>query len=516
MERSACARVLPVAAGAAFLLVIVSACSGGGSAPAPVVLAPDASADGARPGGGTGATGAPGGGGPADGGLLPDGAVRPSDGGGRAVDGALASDGGASLPPPSACGRIGDACKSIADCCSGLCDTGSKTCVSSLQMCAGESDACAAPTDCCNLHCRADETCDKNACVSDADACSDDEDCCGRSCVDGACAALNLECRTSGNACSDSTQCCSGLCKDDRCQLAASFCIQEGDICARATDCCTGRCDIAADRDVGVCGPPPSGASFCSDGIEGSVCGACNECCSRLCAPYGPTGVNVCQPASGCHVTGDFCRSDKDCCGHAGTGLPGEGHVTCQKEAGSDLGICRNPNACNPQGNVCHFKDYMCDVSSARANCCGGLGAKGGVCQLDGLGVPRCNGLGDECIPSGGVCASADDCCDGLPCVPNDEGELFCYDPPGSEPCVPAEGPCTINADCCPGGTCVRPVGSTDGTCTPTEPPPPDGGTGKDAGTTPECAEYGQICDTGADCCNDVPCTNGICRVPFG
>jgi hypothetical protein len=30
------------------------------------------------------------------------------------------------------------------------------------------------------------------------------------------------------------------------------------------------------------------------------------------------------------------------------------------------------------------------------------------------------------------------------------------------------------------------------------------------------CKEYGQQCETSSDCCNDVPCDNGICRVPFG
>jgi hypothetical protein len=30
--------------------------------------------------------------------------------------------------------------------------------------------------------------------------------------------------------------------------------------------------------------------------------------------------VFVCQPASGCHVNGDMCREDTDCCGAAGAG----------------------------------------------------------------------------------------------------------------------------------------------------------------------------------------------------
>jgi len=220
--------------------------------------------------------------------------------------------------------------------------------------------------------------------------------------------------------------------------------------------------------------------------------------------------------------------------------------------------------ACNPQGDVCHYKNYMCDISSARADCCGGLGAKGGVCQLDLLGVPRCNGLGDTCITSGDICASADDCCDNHPCVPDAQGVLRCYStPPGGPNCVPSTGPCTINGDCCPGTSCMRSIGSTMGSCVPT-PPPPGGGGGTGGGTggtgsggtgsggtgsggtgsggtgsggtgsggtgsggtgsggtggsgpPNTCSQYGQTCNVDSDCCNGVPCTQGICRVQIG
>ncbi|MDH5675480.1 MAG: hypothetical protein OEZ06_25380 [Myxococcales bacterium] len=468
---------------------------------------------------------------PSDGVSKTDGGGEPNDAGKQAsggmdsgMDATTPGDAGDSstptdadaevmLPPPSECGRIGDGCAAAGDCCSNICDGATGACVSSLQRCAADGEACTSPTDCCNLSCGFDGNCGASACLSDGESCSENAECCGRSCTDGLCAPLNDSCKTAGNACGLDNDCCSGLCKDSVCILGASFCIQEGDICSRPEDCCTGRCDMIDGRDVGVCGPPPSGASFCSDGIEGSICDSCNDCCSRLCAPFGPTGVNVCQPASGCHVTGDFCREDRDCCGAADTGLPGEGNVTCEKEAGSDLGICRNPLSCSPQGNICHYMEYTCNVSAARANCCGGLGAMGGICQLDPLGVPRCNGL-DVCREPGETCASADDCCMDLPCVPDASGVLRCIEPPpeGEPPCVPSTGGCTVNADCCPGNTCVRPVGSTQGTCNGTldpPPPPPDGGT-PDAGS---CAEYGQICSQSSDCCNGVPCTDGICKV---
>jgi hypothetical protein len=261
---------------------------------------------------------------------------------------------------------------------------------------------------------------------------------------------------------------------------------------------------IAAGATVGTCAPPPSGSTYCSDGVDGTVCGACNNCCSRLCTPYGSSGVRVCQPASGCHVNGDLCRQDSDCCGAAGTGLPGDGNVVCQIQSGKALGVCRNPTGCNPQGNVCHYQDYSCNISSARNDCCAAVG-NSGVCQLDTLGVPRCNGLGTTCIPSGGICSSAMDCCDHLPCVPDATGVLRCLTPPdGGTACVPAGGGCTIDGDCCVGTTCIRPVGATAGICGNVTPP-------ADAGPPP-CAEYGQLCSVATDCCNGVTCYNGICQ----
>jgi hypothetical protein len=155
----------------------------------------------------------------------------------------------------------------------------------------------------------------------------------------------------------------------------------------------------------------------------------------------------------------------------------------------------------------------LCDISSARANCCGGLGANGGVCQLDPLGVPRCNGLGDECRAAGETCASTDDCCDDRPCVPDSNGVLRC----GSDECQPAGDSCTVNGDCCPGGVCVLAPGSTVGTCggEPTTSGGEGGATGTGgSGSTGICAEYGQLCTESSECCNDVPCSSGVCRFP--
>jgi hypothetical protein len=199
--------------------------------------------------------------------------------------------------------------------------------------------------------------------------------------------------------------------------------------------------------------------------------------------------------------------------------LPGEGNVTCEIPDGKAVGICRNPRGCNPQGDVCHYQNYTCSISSARNDCCGAVG-NSGICQLDTLGVPRCNGLGTTCRKGGETCSSAVDCCDQMPCIPDATGILRCYLPPASGidggvpvACVPAGGPCSINADCCVGSTCIQPVGSTQGVCGSTTPPP--GSVPVDAGGTdappPVCAAYGQACVTSADCCNNVTCWNSRC-----
>jgi hypothetical protein len=115
--------------------------------------------------------------------------------------------------------------------------------------------------------------------------------------------------------------------------------------------------------------------------------------------------------------------------------------------------------------------------------------------------------------------------------------------PDGGTICVPPGGNCTITGDCCPGTTCIVSQGSTQGKCGNTT--PPDGGTTTDAGTSgdggsstdggtssdsgtgtgsdagagmdappPVCSQYGQICSVDSDCCNAIPCTAGICRIP--
>jgi hypothetical protein len=463
-----------------------------------------------------------------DGASWPDGTVIEPDGAVVLPDGAIVTPDSVSpdAPTPDAltCKGYGDLCAGGGECCSGVCDS-SNHCTSTIGACKANLQPCSTATECCSLSC-VSGACAAAACTSDGKTCTSNAQCCSGTCNGGSCQALNTACKTAGNDCTANSQCCSSLCKAGKCELASSYCTQVGDVCARGVDCCSGICNIAAGKSLGTCAAQTGGAVNCT-GVDGTVCNGCGDCCSRLCQPYGPTGVHICQPANGCHVTGDLCKKNADCCGAAGSGVPGDGNVTCEIPAGQTIGVCRNPLSCNPEGNICHYKAdsiYQCTSSSTRNDCCDALGAKSD-CKLDGLGVPRCNG-GGACKAAGQACAYSGDCCGGLPCVPNPSGST----PPyvcGSVTCEPSGATCTIDGDCCKGLTCNKPPGSASGTCGTYVPPPPDGGVLPDGAvaetsvpdggilpdgavnpdaTPPVCSLYGQSCSSASDCCNGVPC----------
>jgi hypothetical protein len=395
--------------------------------------------------------------------------------------------------------------------------------------------ACSTAGDCCSGDCTGG-TCGYPACTSDGQGCTAGGDCCSQSCVGGKCATLNAHCSTLGNACASSASCCSGLCSGGTCQ-AGSFCGQPGDACSTGVDCCTGQCVVASGNALGTCATsPPAGPANCSM-VDGVLCGgtgttgvvyndaglpACGgSCCSRACAPYGPTGVLVCQPASGCHVVGDLCTTDGDCCGSAG--LPGGSGkpVTCVITAPATLGVCRLPMGCKPDGDVCKLATMSC---SSSCDCCAGNCETEDTCHQDNVGVPRCSPA--QCVNAGGACASSASCCNGAPCVP---GATDGGGPPfvcSAMQCVAACGGCSNSADCCPGTSCIAPTGSATGMCGPCGPtaPPADGGASPgDGGPAPSpdassppptCALFGQVCTTSADCCGGVPCTGARCLPP--
>lgn len=511
-------------------------------------------------GGGTATNGGSSNGGAGNGGGANGGSGNGGTKGDASVGGADAAMGGADASvggsPAGGSGAMGGTASTDAAVDGITTVDGAKPPPADSGTCAKSGDPCSVPSDCCVKICNPLGKCGSSSvptCTADNQACSQNSDCCSKQCgTGGTCKPVSLACRTLGNPCTGDSQCCSKLCGGGQCQ-ESSYCTQPGDICTSDSACCSGLCNIAGGASVGTCALQPPGSASCT-GVDGVVCGTCGDCCSRSCAP-GPTGTFICQPASGCHVTGDICATTADCCGgDKNSGLPGAGNVTCQKQAGNPVGICNNGVACTPQGAVCHYKNYSCSSSSAPANCCSAVGASGrcvkgtdgilrcngfdesvcngltegskcSLCQLDTLGIPRCNGLG-ACRQPGETCSSAADCCNDLPCIPGPTGELIC----GQTQCQACGGNCTINADCCVGGACVTQPGSTQGTCE-CAPPPPDAGTGGAGGTTgsggapgtggattPPCALYGQACSVSSDCCSGVPCdpVKKTCVFPGG
>jgi hypothetical protein len=314
--------------------------------------------------------------------------------------------------------------------------------------------------------------------------------------------------------------------------LGASYCIQPGDVCYRSTDCCTGLCEKAAGAAAGVCKAiATTGSGSCTQ--DGVVCSDCTNCCSRNCAPYARSGVKICQPASGCKLTNNLCQKSSDCCGGDPTAsVEGAGNVTCELAAGLSppLGTCRNPMGCQPRGNVCGKRDgdnNMCG-GNAREDCCDCPPPKFNCCKPDNVGIYRCFGGGSGtcptgytgkapcCIAGGERCQFSAECCDGTPCVPDDQGVLRCLArPPAGTACVNTDGRCTTTGDCCSGLTCDITPGQTYGRCAAPPappPPPPDAGTTDaspptdaaapplDAAPPPVCSFYGQSC-AATPCC---------------
>ena len=166
-------------------------------------------------------------------------------------------------------------------------------------------------------------------------------------------------------------------------------------------------------------------------------------------------------------------------------------------------------NACAPEGDVCHFQNYACSISSARDDCCACISTKT-CCLLDNLGIPRCNSInpndGGTCVQAGGACAFSADCCGGVPCLPDNTGALKC----ANQMCSPPGGVCTTTGDCCVGYTCIIAPGAASGVCgTVFQGGTGDGGVASTDMAQPptSCAQIGQSCATDS-CCAGLTCTN--------
>jgi hypothetical protein len=235
---------------------------------------------------------------------------------------------------------------------------------------------------------------------------------------------------------------------------------------------------------------------------DGQACTDGGNCCSRLCVTTN-TGGHVCQVASGCRVEGDICYADSDCCS---VQTQGTGSCNLDTTVTPPVGRCRNPMACDPEGNVCGGTGD--GGVNARQDCCDCASPKFQCCKPDSNGVHRCFGTPPTgncptgytgqpgcCIAAGQSCKFSSECCNSAPCVPDSTGALKC-----GAMCVASGGACTTNGDCCVGLTCLFTPGMNAGTCG--VPPTP---TGTDGGA-PTCATYGQACAQQSDCCAMLTC----------
>ena len=219
-----------------------------------------------------------------------------------------ATDAAVVVPSDGGCVAAGNTCASGGECCSGACTNN----LCAAAKCSSAGAACTHGTDCCNLNCSGG-TCGAAACISDNQPCGSAGSCCSTQCVNGSCKPLNSGCKTAGNSCPNGNgDCCSSLCEKGVCAAPSqvSYCTQPGDICFHSNECCTGVCAGATTTAAGTCATISTGCA-----VDGLVCNGCTGCCSSFCAPYGTTSSKICQPASGCHVTGDLCHTDSDCCG---------------------------------------------------------------------------------------------------------------------------------------------------------------------------------------------------------
>ena len=444
--------------------------------------------------------------------------------------------------PGSMCIDTGLACSTSAGspCCSGACIN--EVCTDS-QLCLPPGSVCADGNDCCTNVCLGG-FCSNVQCSGIGQGCSDPNQCCSRICgTDGTCQPVppgsgGETCTTLGEVCSlvgTSTvnDCCSTNCQGGVCVRAAQ-CQANGDVCFEHGDCCGNFCTATSSTPVGRCEfITGGGGGGCLQGGNPCPNGGTN-CCSRVCVDVG-AGVPVCQFAGGCHLTGEWCVSDDQCCGG---GVNPNGSVICQD---APLGRCDNGQACNGVGNICGAPVLPGGGSiNASQNCCDG---KKEVCKLDSSGIPRCFGgcpndvcpmecpTGYDpndpncCIPTGMECQFRDQCCNYAPCVPNANGVLVCGEAPN---CVVVGGECTPGAPpgpdgCCDGTMCtesstpgvyvcspdiVVPGGEDDGGV----PNNNDGGPPPDTGIAP-CAANGAVCTDPAECCSGI-CDNGMCGVP--
>jgi hypothetical protein len=218
--------------------------------------------------------------------------------------------------------------------------------------------------------------------------------------------------------------------------------------CCRGTRCKAGRCRANACR---IATGLTYCAGHCVDLLQDS-----NNCgdCGIACAPGWFCCKGSCCPAGTTCCDGRCCPINQTCCRGV---CCGSGEFCCAD------GTCSCGGGCCTGGTTCCYRDnrFLCTDLSSNPNHCGRCH---NVCPTGENGQPRpCqNGVCDNsCIAPSGLCES-----EGLPCCETDSQVYACQ------------------LRVSDGGHACQPL----------------------------CAKYGTACRNAASCCDDIPCTGGLCR----
>jgi hypothetical protein len=196
------------------------------------------------------------------------------------------------------------------------------------------------------------------------------------------------------------------------------------------------------------------------------------------------------------------CRPPQCRLGSQGTPC-GDGGLCC---AGFCLDVRADPRNCGACGRTC-LTSERCLGGDCVSPCLAGLTDCGGACVDVLSDQDHCGGCGHAC-QVGAQCRNGE--CVGTRC--KDDGQACqestecCRFPESaclnlgvtrvcSRACVGRGAQCLNSAPgpfCCTGLTCVG------GRCTQDQQPP--------------CVAYGQACSATRPCCDDVPCSGGLCR----
>lgn len=413
-------------------------------------------------------------------------------------------------------------------CCDGQCQSGNccdeddcqdracqrKTCTANRCEYAATNGASCDDGDPCTV----EDTCQNGTCSGRATDCSAQADACN----DGVCRAADGQCvkrpMNNGTACSDNDHCTTGdSCQNGECRPGAGV-----DCNSLSDDCNDGVCRQSDGQCVK---DPKDDGTPCGDGRE-CVNGSCEATCRALNAACTPSGNQCCQDTPTtcaalnpncygtgdsqnprcCHLTGDTCSDDCECC--AGRFCE-EG--ACCSHTGSACGTaddcCSDFTALDCVSGRCCVQDgFSCEEEG---DCCAGFCGPNGECQAClnlrqscDPELNQCCQTGGQticaqsfnfddancCRPLGGACGENSDCCDGV--------RTTCTN---GRCCLGPDATCTASSECCPGFSCRGNVCRSDVCLEPGE---------TCAATSIECCpEEGATC-SGGTCCRQVgrPC----------